>query len=275
MRRSLLPIVLFAATVAGAQPARPPASSPPIQVPPESLTWTAVKPPLPEGVELAVLEGDPQKDGLYTIRLRVPAGARLPTHWHLQHERVTVLSGMVELAFADHPEPKRLGAGSYYVNPPMNLHAIFFPEPTLLQLTGFGPWRSEFGEKKATRATVSIKSVRPSAGTVLGSDDEIAVEVEYAIEGFRPDMYDLSMQFDMNNPRMTVGCGMRAVTSTGEFPPRPPKLLKGSGTETLTCRASTLSKDVARPLRLRVYLIEATDANRGEPIAKTPYIEFK
>ncbi|MFZ2492516.1 MAG: cupin domain-containing protein [Thermoanaerobaculia bacterium] len=275
MRRSLLPIVLFAATVASAQPARPPAPSRPIQVTPESLTWIAVRPPLPEGVELAVLEGDPQKDGLYTIRLRVPAGTRLPTHWHLQHERVTVLSGMVELAFADNPETKRLGAGSYYVNPPMNLHAMFFPEPTLLQVTGLGPWRSETGEKKASSATISIVSVRPSAGTVVASADEIVVEVEYAIEGFRPDMYDLSMQFDTVNSKMSVGCGRLIVTGAGEFPPRPPKLKNASGREILRCRPDTFQNDVARPLRFRVFLIESTGPTGGSPIAKTPYVDFK
>ncbi|HEU4886589.1 MAG TPA: cupin domain-containing protein, partial [Thermoanaerobaculia bacterium] len=91
----------------------------------------------------AVLEGNPRAEGMFTMRIRVPAGSALGPHWHPRHERVTVLSGAVELGFgsvASKASVVRYGAGSFYVNPPRVMHYLYFPEATEIQLTGQGPW---------------------------------------------------------------------------------------------------------------------------------------
>jgi hypothetical protein len=38
------------------------------------LKWGPAPPTLPKGAELAVLSGDPSKDGLFVIRLKMPSG---------------------------------------------------------------------------------------------------------------------------------------------------------------------------------------------------------
>src|SRR5687767_4622505 len=58
----------------------------------EQLKWEDAK-MLPPGAKVAVLEGDPKKEGFFSMRLKVPDGYRIPPHFHPCPERVTVLSG--------------------------------------------------------------------------------------------------------------------------------------------------------------------------------------
>ena len=47
-----------------------------------------------KGVETSVLYGDPSKPGLYVVRLKLPAGAKVMPHIHPGEARtMTVLSG--------------------------------------------------------------------------------------------------------------------------------------------------------------------------------------
>jgi len=45
--------------------------------------------------EMAALAGDPASSGLVTVRVKMPAGYKVPAHWHPTDEHVTVLSGAV------------------------------------------------------------------------------------------------------------------------------------------------------------------------------------
>src|ERR1043166_3325281 len=56
----------------------------------EKLDWIAAPNYLPAGAEMAVLEGSPDKAGPFTIRLKLPAGYRLPTQWTGENQSVTV-----------------------------------------------------------------------------------------------------------------------------------------------------------------------------------------
>jgi hypothetical protein len=135
---AMLIALLIAATLAA-----PPAPEKPIAFTPEALVWADGPPSLPAGSKSAVLEGNPRAEGMFTMRIRVPAGSALGPHWHPRHERVTVLSGAVELGFgsvASKTAVTRYGAGSFYVNPPRVMHYLYFPEATEIQLTGQGPW---------------------------------------------------------------------------------------------------------------------------------------
>lgn len=108
-----------------------------------SLRWVEAPPSMPPGTQIAVLEGDPGTGGLFTLRVRVPAGARVPPHWHPRDERVTVLSGRIGVGFGRQFDEKLLRdfeAGSYYVNPAAAAHFLFFPVETIVQITGEGPW---------------------------------------------------------------------------------------------------------------------------------------
>jgi quercetin dioxygenase-like cupin family protein len=130
-----------------------PATASEVQIPPagviqhdaKRLAWAGAQPPMPAGARVAVLEGDPKSEHLFTVRLRVPAGARLEPHWHPRDERVTVLKGRVGVGFGDRFDKSRLryfGAGDYYVNPAESHHFVHFPEASEVQITGQGPWQT-------------------------------------------------------------------------------------------------------------------------------------
>src|SRR5215217_7251244 len=59
---------------------------------PNDVKWSPAPPVLPKGVEASVLHGDPTKEGLFIMRLKVPAGGALAPHTHPVNEVVTVIS---------------------------------------------------------------------------------------------------------------------------------------------------------------------------------------
>lgn len=126
-----------------------------IQMTPDSIPWTAGSASLPPNTQVAVIEGDPKKEGIFTMRLKLRAGVRILPHWHPRDERVTVISGAVSVGFGDSFDSarlKRFPAGSFYVTPAMSRHFLSIDEETVLQLTGMGPWElnaiTPFPDKK-------------------------------------------------------------------------------------------------------------------------------
>ena len=68
---------------------------------PDSITWTAAPPALPKGAQIAVLSGDPSKEGQFVYRLKVPAGYKVAAHTHPNDENVTVMSGSAHIGMGD------------------------------------------------------------------------------------------------------------------------------------------------------------------------------
>ena len=113
------------------------------------VPWRACPPNLPAGCELAVLEGNPQAEGLFTVRFRVGGDFMMPPHTHPREERVTVLAGQMSVAFgrdASHEDANHFGAGDYYVNARNAIHTVWADEPSVIQITGIGPWEANFVE---------------------------------------------------------------------------------------------------------------------------------
>jgi len=114
----------------------------PTIVTPDSLTWTPVK-GIP-GASMAVVYGDPTKAGsVYTMRLKLADGTKVPIHWHDQDERVTVLSGtfMVGVGHSfDMASMKALGPGSFVFMPAGVHHYAMAKGETTVQITGPGPF---------------------------------------------------------------------------------------------------------------------------------------
>ncbi len=48
---------------------------------PDDIKWTAPA-AYAQGAQFAVLKGDPTKEGMYIVRLKVPAGFKIPAHTH-------------------------------------------------------------------------------------------------------------------------------------------------------------------------------------------------
>jgi quercetin dioxygenase-like cupin family protein len=119
------------------------AAPPPGTIQVTHVIWKDAPPALPKGSKVAVLEGDPKAAGIFTMRLQIPAGSRVDPHTHPRAERVTVISGEVQVGFGDAFVRKGMTAfhaGDFYVNPPDSHHFVYFPRTSVLQITGEGPW---------------------------------------------------------------------------------------------------------------------------------------
>src|SRR5688500_16491916 len=57
---------------------------------PTDIRWKPGPPSLASGAQIAVLEGDPTKEGPFVFRVKVPDGFLIRPHTHPRAERVTV-----------------------------------------------------------------------------------------------------------------------------------------------------------------------------------------
>jgi hypothetical protein len=110
---------------------------------PDRLEWSPVA-SLPAGAEVAMLEGNLGEPGPFTARLRLPAGYRIPPHWHPVTERVTVLQGTFTMALGERFDASggmALRPGGMMLMQPQTRHFAWTgAEPVILQLHGTGPW---------------------------------------------------------------------------------------------------------------------------------------
>jgi hypothetical protein len=115
--------------------------------PPTDIKWTDAPNALPAGAKLAVLEGNPFNPGLYTMRLSMPAGYKVPPHWHAKVEHVTVISGKLNLGMGekfDDSKGNAMPAGTFGFLPPQMKHFAWASEETVIQLHGEGPWEINY-----------------------------------------------------------------------------------------------------------------------------------
>lgn len=110
-------------------------------VQPDALKWSAPA-AYANGAQLAVVKGDPTKEGMYVVRLKVPAGFKIAAHTHPNDENVTVLSGSFNIGTGDKLDEKKgqhVKAAGYSHVPKGMSHYAWFTEDTVLQLHGMGP----------------------------------------------------------------------------------------------------------------------------------------
>ena len=109
---------------------------------PDAMKWGDPPPFVPKGSKVAVLYGDPAKEGLFVIQVKLPANYRSPAHSHPTDEVVTVLSGTFLLGMGD-----KLAAGSAKAFPPGSVivapagvnHFVLTKQPAVIQVTAMGP----------------------------------------------------------------------------------------------------------------------------------------
>ncbi len=114
---------------------------------PDDLQWQAGPPSLPPGAEFVVMEGDPSQEGMFTMRIKVPADYRIPPHTHPRVERVTVIEGEVKIGTGrefNEQEMEVLPQGGFFVMPPGMEHFAAADEESIIQLTGTGPWEIRY-----------------------------------------------------------------------------------------------------------------------------------
>jgi quercetin dioxygenase-like cupin family protein len=108
---------------------------------PDTLKW--VEPPVLPGAQLAVVQGDPAKEGPFVYRLKMPAGYKVPPHLHKASENVTVLSGTFSIGLGeqfDRAKGQELPTGGFVSIPPNHPHYAWAgSRETVVQVHGVGP----------------------------------------------------------------------------------------------------------------------------------------
>jgi len=136
-------LLLFATAGVGfAQESSAPAS---VQIfdSPKDVKWGPVPPMLPKGGQLAVLDGDPMKEGSpFTVRLKMPDGYKIAAHSHPTDENVTVMSGTLGAGMGDkldHAKGQLIKTGGFVRMPQGMHHFAWAKGPTTVQIHGIGP----------------------------------------------------------------------------------------------------------------------------------------
>ncbi|MEO6258776.1 MAG: cupin domain-containing protein [Thermoanaerobaculia bacterium] len=284
MRTIVLAALLLVALDVRAQP-MPPKPEAPIGFSSESMVWTDAPPPMVAGSKLSVLEGNPRGDGMFTIRIRIPAGSVMPPHWHPRPERVTVLAGAVDLGFgpiAGQGPVTRYRTGSFYINPSRVMHYLSFPEATELQVTGVGPWEvltSDISRPvdRMSTATVTLRRITPAALSELTSSMTIRAVVDYDIRDFRPSTYWLDFVFESTTPGRSFGAPVDHRSDGPLMPPRPPYLESATGTITITQDLSRIfsNPELKRPIRVRILVHQRTTDFSSRVPGNSDWIEFR
>jgi quercetin dioxygenase-like cupin family protein len=108
-----------------------------------SLHWTAAPAVFPAGAEMAVLQGDPHAASLFTVRLRLPDGYRLPPHTHPTDEHVTVVRGTFLVGMGttfDANAMTALPTGGFVTAPANHAHYALTRGQTIVQVHAMGPF---------------------------------------------------------------------------------------------------------------------------------------
>ena len=113
------------------------------QVNSSDLKWGPAPTAFPAGAQMAVLSGDPGKPGVFVIRLKMPAGYKIPAHHHPTDEYVTVVSGDFSLGMGDKLDPaksaKLTPGGFAKAGAKMN-HFAYSTGGAVVQVSAEGPF---------------------------------------------------------------------------------------------------------------------------------------
>jgi quercetin dioxygenase-like cupin family protein len=152
MKTALHTLVIGGVLVAAAAPAVwAQTGAAPTIVPAPEIKWGPAPASLPPGAQAVVLYGDPAKEGLFTLRLKLPKGYHIPPHAHPKPEVVTVLSGTFRLGMgtaADRGKAQPLKAGGFFALEPGVTHFAYADEETVVQLNSNGPWGLHYANPK-------------------------------------------------------------------------------------------------------------------------------
>lgn len=151
MRHFTIPLtIMLGLTVAafGREPADHTMNTPEFSLfPSAKLEWKDGPPSLPKGAQIAVLEGDPTKEGPFVFRVKAPDGYRIPPHMHPKMERVTVISGAFNIGMGEKIDPhvtREMAAGTYGFWAPGMAHFVIIKGETVAQFHGIGPWSIKY-----------------------------------------------------------------------------------------------------------------------------------
>ena len=119
------------------------AAGPHVMLAPGELKWGDGPPSLPPGVKMAVVQGDPTQAQPFVVRAQVPAGYKVPPHWHPGVENLTILSGTVALGMGeqfDESTMTTIPVGGYASLPAEMRHYFMAKTASTFQIHGMGPF---------------------------------------------------------------------------------------------------------------------------------------
>ncbi|MFM8532524.1 MAG: cupin domain-containing protein [Acidimicrobiia bacterium] len=114
-------------------------SRPRLLLQPDALVWTTA----PNGIQTAVVAGDPAKPGAYVTRMRFPKGTRIQSHLHPDDRVAVLLSGTFYFGYGeafDEAALTRIAAGATWTEPARTAHFGWArDEDVIVQVVGTGP----------------------------------------------------------------------------------------------------------------------------------------
>ncbi|HET7448271.1 MAG TPA: cupin domain-containing protein [Methyloceanibacter sp.] len=118
-------------------------------VTPAEIQWGAGQDVLAKGAQVAILYGDPTKDGLFSMRFKLPKGYRVPPRTLSKAGTFTVISGTFRIGMGERVDPTKvraMPAGSFIALPPGSPHFVSVDEETVVQLNNIGPWELAYSD---------------------------------------------------------------------------------------------------------------------------------
>jgi quercetin dioxygenase-like cupin family protein len=145
-------VALFAAaaaicSLALAVDEKPAAKSEHVMFAAADLKWGDAPPALPAGAKIAVLTGDPGKAAPFTVRLKFPAGYKVPPHTHPTVENLTVISGTVGIGHGpkfDEAAGHEMSVGGFAVMPAGMEHFAWCKSECVVQIHSMGPFEVKY-----------------------------------------------------------------------------------------------------------------------------------
>lgn len=107
------------------------------------MAWGLLDPKQPNGIQVAVLYGDPTGPGPFGLRLKIPANLEVGSHSHSSTEYITVVSGKAKVFWgikADALDGDDLGPGSFFWMKSGDHHDLKALEETIVDLNSTGPF---------------------------------------------------------------------------------------------------------------------------------------
>jgi len=149
----LLPAATALATPPGGEASAPAAkgASSHVMLDASKIAWGDVPPFLPPGAQFKAISGDPSKPGgMFVVRLKVPAGYRVPRHWHPNDEHVTIIEGTVKLDMGSGSDThaSQLEAGDYVLLPAHMQHEATAQTAAVVQIHGASPFEINYVDPK-------------------------------------------------------------------------------------------------------------------------------
>lgn len=115
-----------------------------------AIKWGPAPSFLPAGAKIAVIAGDPSKQGMFVLRLDMPKNYAIAAHNHPTSEYVTVISGDFHIGMGDKLDKAKgihLTRGGFGVAPAQMNHYAWTTSRTIVQVHGEGPFAITYVNK--------------------------------------------------------------------------------------------------------------------------------